>query len=247
MIYPHEVRLKAQGSQMIRPTQIILHSLGNADDFESGWAWMVDPNNPLEAHLAIDTNGYRRQAVPYTMRADANYSANRRPDGTGAIAVETSSSIAALEPWPDDQVESIIEVCTELCIKFSIPTRLCRSPDDPGIGWHIMWGTPGAWTPVAKACPGPARIKQVPYIVARVAANLNPIVPATPKPTDWLDMATEAQVRKIVREEIDAALDVALATDERIANPKTGAKQTLGQRILGIQAGVTALRKKAGV
>lgn len=189
MTYPHEVRLKSQSSQPIVPTQVILHSLGNANNFESGWGWMVDPSNPLEAHLAIRLDGYRRQAVPYTERADANYSANRRPDGTGAISIETDSSVSALEPWTYDQVESIIEVVTNICRTFSIPPRLCRSPDDPGIGWHIMWGTPGVWTPVAKACPGPARIAQVPGIVARVAANLGqievlPSPPATRPPSE---------------------------------------------------------------
>lgn len=250
MKYAHEIALKSQASQSIIPTQVILHSLGNANNFESGWGWMVDPGNPLEAHLAIRLDGYRRQAVPYTERADANYTANHRPDGTGAISIETDSSINALEPWTDDQVESIIEVVTNICRTFSIPPRLCRSPDDPGIGWHIMWGTPGAWTPVAKACPGPARIAQVPGIVAHVAANLGqievkPAPPQSKPPTDWLDMATEADLRRIVREELKALLDDDQATDEKIANPATGVKQSLGARVRSTQA--TATRSEAKI
>lgn len=206
--YVHEVRLKAQGSTPIVPDQIILHSLANNNNFEAGWSWMVSPSNQLEAHVAIRLDGYRRQAVPYRMRADANYHANSDDRGYGAISVETDSSINAEEPWTPDQVESTVELLTELCLEFDIPARLCRDPEDPGIGWHIMWGTPGEWTPVAKACPGPARIKQVPGIVERVAKNLalhEPEEPEMPENTELADIITRIdKLERSLRSEIRA-------------------------------------------
>ena len=43
--------------------------------------WLRDPANPLESHYAIRKDGAIYQLVPDDQRADANASANRRPDG----------------------------------------------------------------------------------------------------------------------------------------------------------------------
>lgn len=212
MSYPEEVRLKAQDSKPITPTQIILHSLGNGYNFDAGVEWLRDPSNPLEAHIAVRKDGYRVQLVPYTMRAEANYHANRRPDGTGALSVETDSSVAAEEPWSDDQVASIIEWCATRCKEFDIPPRLCRTPDDPGIGWHIMFGSPGEWTPARKVCPGPARIEQVKNIILPgiQKALFTPIVsPSTPS-TPSTPTAPEADVTP---DQIKSAVVAALNSD----------------------------------
>lgn len=203
MTFGHSLELKNQDTQPIIPTQVILHSLGNGYSWLGGLGWLRDPNNPLEAHVCIRQDGFRVQLVPYTVRADANYRANRRPDGTGAIAVETDSSIQATEPWTADQVASIVELLVELCRRFAIPPRLCRSPDDPGIGWHIMFGSPGAWTPSAKVCPGPARIAQVPGIVALVAQQLvgpgpDPVRPPTTTQEELL-MALSQYDQELIR------------------------------------------------
>lgn len=174
MTYTTEVRLKAgyQDSQdEITPTQIILHSLANGWNWDSGVRWLENPNNALESNYAIRKDGHRLMLVPDGWSADANYLANVR-----AISVETDSDVAAVEPWTDDQVESIIELLVDMCLKWSIPPVLTPAWDAPGLGWHIMWGTPGKWTPVAKSCPGAARIAQfknviVPRVATAVAAG----------------------------------------------------------------------------
>jgi hypothetical protein len=170
VIYP---QYKKQDSVSIKPTQIILHSLANSYNWAGGVGWLLDPKNALESHYAIRKDGYTVQLVPDTLRAEANYRANRRPDGTGAISVETDSDKFGVALWSDEQVDAIVDLLTDLCRKHGIPARLCRSASDPGIGWHIMWGSPGEWTPVAKACPGPGRIVQMrTQILPRVQANL---------------------------------------------------------------------------
>lgn len=186
MSYPEQIRLKEQASKAIIPTQLIFHSLANGWNFDAGVGWLVDPGNPLESHIAVRKDGLRVQLVDYRQRAEANYHANRRPDGTGALSAETDSSVDATEPWTDDQVASLIEWAVARCREFGIPARLCTSPSDPGIGWHIMWGSPGEWTPVSKSCPGPARIEQVKNVIVPAVARIlaggtaNPTTPTAP-------------------------------------------------------------------
>lgn len=214
-----EQRLKVQGSVVIRPTQVILHSLANGYNFAAGVGWLESAANPLEAHYAVRADGHVVQLVLETMRAEANLQANRRPDGTGAISIETDSSVPATEPWSTAQVDALVELVTAICRRHGIPARLCRSASDPGIGWHVMWGAPGAWTPVAKSCPGPARIAQVSaVIVPRVAAALRlqqqtpsstPTVPANPAEDDMTDQDRELlkQIQEIATLAAERSLD----------------------------------------
>lgn len=194
-----EQRFKQQQTAAIIPDQIILHSLANSWNFEGGVGWLTSTTNALESHYAVRRDGFIVQLVPETQRADANYKANRRANGHGAISIETDSDKPAVEPWTDAQVDAIVELCTDICRRYDIPPRLCPAWDQPGIGWHIMFGTPGQWTPVAKSCPGPARIRQVvDVILPRVRSAVTvgipegkppapPIVekpaPPTPEPT----------------------------------------------------------------
>lgn len=240
-MYQTVQQLKDQGSVPIVPTQIILHSLANGWSWDGGVGWLLDPANPLESHYAIRRDGYRVQLVPDTQRAEANYGANRRADGTGAISVETDSDRDAVEPWTPDQVASITELLVAKCREYNIPPRLCRSADDPGIGWHVMWGAPGAWTPVAKTCPGPARIAQlrdeiVPEVYRQVT---QPTKPSTPEPTTTTDLEInmdEKMLRKLIREEATAATRTVL-----LNTPVIGTKNwtlPLILRELGKKAGV---------
>ena len=146
-------------SPFIRPTQIIFHSAGDNYGVEGHLSWQW--NGDLESHAYTARDGRVYQIVPYNRRAQANYTANLRPDGTGALSMETGSSINATEPWTDDQIDSLVEWSRERISEFpAIARQRCPGPNAPGLGYHIMFGTPGAWTPVAKACPGPERIKQ---------------------------------------------------------------------------------------
>lgn len=150
----------------IRPTQVILHvSAGESTTLY--YLWMSEG---LESHFYAPRVNQLEQYMDTTVEADANYLANRRPDGTGAISVETQGADAD-GLWGAKQQDDIVAVLAWAHKTHGIPLRLCTSPDDPGIGWHVMWGAPGAWTPaVGKVCPGPNRIKQIPGLIARAQA-----------------------------------------------------------------------------
>lgn len=143
----------------IRPTQVILHvSAGESTDLFGYW---TTPGVVLESHFYVTRAGVVEQYEDTTVMAEANLNANRRPDGTGAIAIETQGADANGQ-WDPAQVQAIIRLVRWLCQTHGIPARLCPGPDAPGIGWHVMWGAPGPWTPaVGKVCPGPARIQQI--------------------------------------------------------------------------------------
>lgn len=217
-----EQRLKVSQSAnapTIRPTQIIYHSLGDGYHFDAGVEWLRGDNNPLEAHYAIRADGLIVQITPETKRAEANYTANLRPDGTGAISIETDSSVEASEKWTAEQVQSLIELSIAICRRHGIPGVQCTSPSAPGLGWHIMWGSPGAWTPSSKVCPGAARIEQVriviiPAVAAALAGGRGDYKPPIPKPDipvdtgDWLDMTIdEPLLRKIISEQVNKVLE----------------------------------------
>lgn len=142
----------------IRATQVILHVTDS--ESRSLYDWWTSPGNSLESHFHVARDGYSEQYVDTGRSADANYRANRRPDGTGAISIETQGADAG-GPWTPDQLAELVRIIRWAHTTHGVPLRLCPGPDSPGIGWHVMWGAPGPWTPTAKICPGPTRIGQV--------------------------------------------------------------------------------------
>jgi hypothetical protein len=192
--YPGAVKMELQPESddqpAIRPTQFIVHSLAAPWTAERTYEYWRDSTN-LEAHFGLGYAGDLAQYVGTETRADANAAANLRPDGTGAISVETASNLHATDPWTDEQVEQLILAGAWAHHQHGIPLRLCRSSDDPGFGWHAQYN---AWNPNGHACPGPARIAQFktvvfPGIVARATG--------TPTPEED-DMPTTAEIADAV-------------------------------------------------
>jgi hypothetical protein len=63
-----------------------------------------------------------------------------------------------------------------------------------GVGYHTLFGAPGAWTPVAKSCPGPKRkvqfhdwlvpwMKDQPTPVQRFKREVLPVIEAARQAT----------------------------------------------------------------
>lgn len=148
----------------------------------------------------LDGVVYQWQDTEYT--ADANLNGNHR-----VLSIETADNApraaADIEPWTEKQVDAIVLLLVYLCRTYSIPAVLIpdTAPGRRGIGYHRQGvqhsgGThpagflqPGGelWSKaVGKECPGPARIKQIPGIIARVQGLLNPTkgipVAETPDP-----------------------------------------------------------------
>lgn len=163
----------------ITPRISILHSAGGSAELY-GW-WMNPSSKGLESHGFVDDETFidpsdgieyakLYQYVNTFVQADANREANDI-----AVSTETASTIHAAEPWSAPQVRTIIRWLTWVCQQHpEIKAQLCPSPRGSGIGWHVMFGAPGPWTPArGKVCPGPARIRQIPAIIAAVAAALD--------------------------------------------------------------------------
>lgn len=175
--YPGAIKMELQPESdqqdAIRPTQLILHSIVANWTARRTYEFWRDSTN-LESHFGI---GYGprdiAQYIGTQTRADANAQANRRPDGTGAISVETASNSTATDPWNASQVEELIALGVWAHRTHGIELRICRTHSDPGFGYHSMFRE---WSTSGTACPGVARIKQFrevvfPGIVARATGS----------------------------------------------------------------------------
>jgi len=201
----------------ITPRIAILHSAAGRGSL---YGWFKD-NSSLESHFWVSDEGLIEQYMDTNRRADANRNANAY-----AVSIETESSPQATERWTPAQAAAITRLLDWLCREHpDIERQQCDRPDGSGIGWHTMWGSPSPWTPVAKSCPGPARIPQArdEIIPAVIAAGS----PSEPK--EWSDMATEAEVKAAVK----AGVKEALAEE---AKNKT--KGSLGYMLRGISRAV---------
>lgn len=179
--------LPESGTQpTIAPRIAILHSAAGRGSL---YKFFRDASN-LESHFWVSESGLIEQYMDTNRRADANRNANGY-----AVSIETESSPSATERWAPAQAAAIVKLLDWICTEHpNVKRRQCDSPTGSGIGWHIMFGTPGPWTPVAKSCPGPARIAQArDEIIPAVAAVQTP----APIPEDDMPY-TEAQLAAIV-------------------------------------------------
>lgn len=178
--YPRATKMELQpesdAQAAIRPTQYIAHSIVASWTARRTYEFWRDATN-LESHFGIGyAAGDIAQYIGTETRADANADANRRPDGTGAISVETASNSTATDPWNASQLEELIQLGVWAHQRHGIPLRLCRTHDDPGFGYHSMFSQ---WSTSGTACPGRARIRQFrdvvfPAIVARATGKTAP-------------------------------------------------------------------------
>lgn len=217
---------ESQTQSHITPTQVIDHTIvGSVSGTDS---YFRDHTN-VETHFGIRYSGEIWQWMDTAVRADGNYHANMRPDGTGAVSIETEGY--ASEPWTEAQVDALVQLHVWLALTHDgIGHRICRNPSDPGYGYHVMFGAPGEWTPVSKDCPGTKRIKQwreqvIPRTLAALRGEQEDIV------------ASLDDLRKVVREELDKERpEVAEEVKTRVwstdlaipgtRDPQTGKSQT---------------------
>jgi hypothetical protein len=135
----------------IKPRVAILHvDAGNA---ESLYEYFRDRSGGIESHFHVQADGGLEQYRDIYWQADANNLAN-----DFAVSIETQGWGAG--EWTDAQLDTIKRLLLWLRDEAGIPIAECPKWDGAGIGYHTQFGAPGAWTPVAKSCPGPDRIKQ---------------------------------------------------------------------------------------
>lgn len=193
-----ELQPESDSQPAIRPTQLIFHSIAAPWSGERMYEYWHDSTN-LESHFGCAYDGGLFQYIGTQTRADANASANRRADGTGAVSVETASNLQHTDPWTDEQIGSLIRLGVWMHVTHALPLRVCRTWDDPGYGYHRLFAQ---WSIGGTACPGNARVDQFrgeifPGIVSAAgghpptvpsvdlsltvaAARANPSAPGTP-------------------------------------------------------------------
>lgn len=223
-----ELQPESDTQPAIVPTQFILHSIAAPWTPERIYEYWRDSTN-LESHFGLGFDGALAQYIGTQTRADANFHANRRPDGTGAVSLESASNLNHTDPWTPQQVDSIILLGAWLHHTHGIPVRVCRSDSDPGFGYHGLFP---AWSDGGTACPGAARIQQfhdviMPGIAAAVSGT-------TPEGNPMADF-TEADIYRIVSDAVKSQSvrdTIAFAVDY-LMDPKAEARAAAApQRLL---------------
>lgn len=171
----YELQPESDAQPAIRPTQFIVHSIIAPWTAKRTYEYWRDSTN-LESHFGLGYEGDLGQFIGTETRADANYQANRRSDGTGAVSIETASNTKGTDPWTGAQLEELITLGVWLHKTHGIPLRICRTHSDPGFGYHRLHSQ---WAVSGTSCPGDARVKQFlevvfPGIVARATGKTTP-------------------------------------------------------------------------
>lgn len=185
----------------ITPRALILHTAVDGPGPTDLASYFGQASVKAESHFYVTMNGTVVQMMDTEVEADANGSADK-----WAISVETEDDSARrgsdILPWTQAQLDALVRLCDWACTTHGIPRKRATSsklPGASGIAYHSQPmrerfdGTShNPWTAYqGKTCPGDARVKQYPGIVARAGA--------TPAPTEDDDMtpAQEATLNKI--------------------------------------------------
>lgn len=184
------------------PPIIVIGAILHVDAGNNGslFSYFNGPSGGIESHFHVRKDGVVEQYRDTGYEADANLKANSFLSGGkryGYISIETQGYAAG--EWNDNQLREIKELLVWLSKTHKFPLQKCPAHTEPGVGYHIMFGAPGPWTPVAKSCPGPDRIKQFNNILVPWFKTA-----LTPKPTPVVedDMPyTEAQLRAMMQAE----------------------------------------------
>ncbi|QIP87643.1 N-acetylmuramoyl-L-alanine amidase [Streptomyces sp. Tu 2975] len=235
----YELQPESDAQPAIRPTQFIVHSVVAPWTAKRIYEYWRDSTN-LESHFGLGYEGDLGQFIGTETRADANAAANRRPDGTGAVSIETASNLKGSDPWTDAQIRVLIELGAWLHERHDIPLRICRSASDPGFGYHRLHS---AWAVAGTACPGDARVRQFtqvvfPGIVAR--ANGTTTTPTPPEEDDEMPLTAD-DLNRIARavagyqnEKVEPSRDVYQIQRDASTYAKQAAEQTKGLSSTGL-------------
>ena len=151
-----ELQPESDAQPEIVPDQFIVHSIVAPWTPRRTYEYWRDSSS-LESHFGLGYDGDLAQYIGTQTRADANAAANRRPNGHGAVSMETASNTSASDPWTPAQADKIVAVGVWLHQEHNVPLRICRTWDDPGYGYHRMFPE---WSTSGTACPGNARVQQ---------------------------------------------------------------------------------------
>lgn len=239
--------LPEQGTQRaITPTQLVLHSaVGRGSIF----GYLAKTSVVVESTWWVGLDGKVEQYMSAREKAEAQWLGNPR-----ALSVETADNgDPDTFPWTREQVEALAQLAAWCHVHLGIPLRLCRSWDDPGIGYHRLFPQ---WNPNKHSCPGTVRIAQVEQIIARARQLVAGVKPATPahvedddmQPTDKLPLGpgNRANLSKALgRQAPDAftvadALTLGVLTAAKVADLQAAQARQFGELRGLLTAALTA-------
>lgn len=168
-------------------TQFIVHSTGDRGSAAAIYNYFARADVVVESTFVVGLTPAdpTRQLLDSGEVADANLNANGP-----AISVETVGQ--AGDPFTDWQISELVRIGRWARATHGILPRVCPTATTGGFGWHVMFGTPGPWTPVAKDCPGKTRIAQLNSTV--FPAIFADTAPTAPAPVEDDDMALLIQI-----------------------------------------------------
>lgn len=179
------------------PAIIAMGAILHVDSGNSGslYSYFNGPSGGIESHFFIRKDGVVEQYRDTAYEADANLHANsfsKNGKLYGYVSIETQGFDKG--EWNATQLDEIKKLLLWLSHTHNFPLKRCANPTDPGVGYHVMFGAPGPWTPVAKDCPGPDRVKQYNTILVPWFKNatIPPVVPPKPPVTPPKDESMSA-------------------------------------------------------
>jgi hypothetical protein len=224
-------------------------------------------NTPGEAcsHFYVRKAGPKGQnagMADFEQYVDTAYIAPAQLDGNHRmLSCETQGGVGSdvNNGWTVAQINRLAWIAYECHRLHGYPLVAMHDskPTSRGIGYHRLGVDPWRvsagehWSDAyGKVCPGPAREKQVPLVISKAVAL------GAPAPTtDWLDMATQAEVQAAVAAGVEAGIanylkrfftdgegtGDAIWDDERAFMAATaGGFATIGEKLDGLPAAIGA-------
>lgn len=222
------------------PPIIVVGAILHVDSGNVGnlFKYFSEQSDGVESHFHIPKVGPVQQYRDTHFEADANLKANSflGRDGRryGFVSIETQGLDKG--EWNEHQLAEIRRLLKWLAETHNFPLQKCIDPQGPGVGYHTLFGAPGPWTPFAKTCPGPDRVRQFNNVLVPWFAAGAPGGVSAPAETGELDV-DEAKLREVIADELDKQ-DKALWTDVK----GTGKKYVV-DRLARLEAAVAELRK----
>jgi hypothetical protein len=257
MWYPGAVKKEirpGENDPMIVPIGVILHT--DAGNSASLFNYFNGPSGGIESHFHIPKVNPVEQYRDTGYEADANLKANSfwvNGIRFGFLSVETQGY--ATDPWNDYQLAEIKKlILWARSVHKDIQLRVCPGPFSAGIGYHVMFGAPGPWTPVAKVCPGPLRVKQfedilVPWFKNPVSPLESDMSAEDVKAINDYTAAVSTQIQKHIDQLIDdigrsaAAATMALLNTDELAAKIVASLPSGAVDQATVEAGVRAVLK----
>lgn len=247
LYYPDaEQRLIPPGSNdpPIIPIGIIWHV--DAGNNPSLYNYFKNLSGGIESHMHFPKANKPEQYRDFGHEADANRFANSfviNGKTYGFISCETQGFGAG--EWNAYQLTEMKKFSLWAHRNLHIPLSRCVSPFSPGHGYHTMWGAPSEWTPVAKSCPGPDRIRQFNNVlIPWMSTVINTPIPGGSMTTSEMDALIQRLLNTVIRADgltVRSALAMADFAGDQLADAaklqqnvetlKSGMAELLGKHL----------------